>query len=116
MRVAVDDTGDEQVESSVDEVTVAAGDADNPDAADFNVTIKDKIVYDKDARVVTFDWPQYVKEFDENMVPQQYNNNIVVSVESGSNIQIYKYPGGGANSVFVSFGSLYIFPSITTSI
>ena len=106
--LAVSDISDEKIA----EVPNSIGSQDNndllgdPNPADFNVTIKDKMDIKDSSAAVTFDWPDYVKEKNESLVPDFKNDHVSISVESGSDIIIYRT--GDATSVGKTIDDLYI--------
>ncbi len=111
--LAVDDTGDDQVvEAPVDDVELIGSDENNevlqdPAADDFNVVIKSEAnIKSKDA-VVSFVLPSYVKEKDNSLYPEFYNDHVEVSVEGGSSFRFYKT--GDETSISLTIDDLYIF-------
>jgi len=111
--LAVDDAGNEMVvETPADDVETLGSDENDeilqdPAAEDFNVVIKSEADIKSKEAVVSFDLPNYLKEKDDTIYPEFYNDHVEVNVDGGSNFRFYNT--GGENSISLTIDDLYIF-------
>ena len=103
-----DNCNEQTIESAIDNtVKTDENILEDPSSDDFNVDIKEEININDNSAAVSFNWPDYVKEKNETLIPENYNDQISIDVDGGSKILIYKE--SGETSKTITLDDLYIF-------